>query len=131
VIRGIISRALAEVLGYELIQLLEVKIQSSFSRRGEGCILDQVNFLPCRLTSLRPKVLIAELNLNISVKSPPGLFLSSGFLIRLKSPKIIQSRLSGITIFLNQLRKEVFPSAVQGPYTQVRIQAVLSCLEQN
>jgi len=42
-------------------------------------MFDQVNFLPYRTISLMPRAQIAELNLNISDRSPPGLFLSSGF----------------------------------------------------
>jgi hypothetical protein len=50
------------------------------------------------------------------------MFLFSSLLIKLKSPKIIQSIVSGISIPLSQLRKEILPSATLGPYTQVRIQ---------
>ena len=34
-------------------QELEVKTQSNLSNKGEGCLIDQVNFLPCRGISVR------------------------------------------------------------------------------
>jgi hypothetical protein len=50
----------------------------------------QVKCLPNRGISTNPRLLIASLNKNIYVMSPPSLFLSSGLLIRLKSPNISQ-----------------------------------------
>jgi hypothetical protein len=43
---GTMSRADTEVVGKEIAHLLEVKTQSNFYRRGEGCMFDQVYFLP-------------------------------------------------------------------------------------
>ena len=89
---GSIPKALTEVEGKEIVQAALEKTQSSFSRRGEGCCwLDQVNFLPISSISLRPRKLIASLNIAISDIEPPSLFLFFGFLIRLKSPVIIQA----------------------------------------
>jgi len=44
-----------------MVQLLDVKNQSSLSNRGEGCLLDHVNSLPWRVISVRSKELIASL----------------------------------------------------------------------
>jgi hypothetical protein len=41
-------------MGKDRLQHLEVNTQSIFSRRGEGCMFDQVNFLPCNGISLHP-----------------------------------------------------------------------------
>jgi hypothetical protein len=43
-IKGSHIRSFTIVFGYERVQDSEVKTQSSFSRRGEGCMLDQVIF---------------------------------------------------------------------------------------
>ena len=87
---GVMSRALAVVLGYEVSQEGEVNTQSSFSSKGEGCcMLDQVYFLPWSTISLMPNELMASLNLSMLFVSPSGLFLSASLLMRLKSPVII------------------------------------------
>jgi len=112
---GVISRAFEEVLGYVRVQLLEVKTQSSFSNRGEGCMFDQVYFLPYRTISFSPSELITSLNNIILVALPPDMFLSSCFLIRLKSPKTSQSISLGIWTSFSQFKNNTLPSAVQGP----------------
>lgn len=65
---------------------------------------------------------MASLKRNISFESPPSMFLSSGALIKLKSPMINQSILSSIWIFLNQFRNSSFLFGVHGPYILVKIQ---------
>lgn len=90
------AREVTELFGKTLVQTCEVKNQSNLTRRGENCLLDQVNLLPCRDNSTTPKVLCASLKENISAMSPPGLFLSSGFLTRLKSPASRQLTSCGI-----------------------------------
>ena len=104
-----------DVPGKELVQEREEKNQSNLSKRGGCYLLDQVNFLPYRGSSTRPRALIASLKSNISLASPPGLFLSAGLLSRLKSPRMSQSTYSGICIFFSQLVNAIFPGKVQGP----------------
>ena len=99
------TRELVRVLGKRDGQEGEMKNQSSLSRRGGDCLLDQVNFLPCRGISIRLSSLITSLNKRISTTSAPGLFLSSGEWIKLKSPSTIQLISSGISMPLNQSRK--------------------------
>jgi hypothetical protein len=104
----------AQELGKESIQAFEQKNQSSRSKRGSSCLLVQVNLHPLRGSSIKLSLLIAELKANISATLPPGLFLFSGALSKLKSPTINHFASTGISIFLNQLRKANLPSEVQG-----------------
>jgi len=69
----------ASVSGYLVVQELEVKNQSSLSRRGGNCLFVQVNCLPCNGISTS-SLLIASLKRNISLKFAPSLFLSLDFL---------------------------------------------------
>ena len=91
-----IVSVVTEVLGKVEVQSLELKNQSSLSRRGGSCLVVQVNFLPCRGNSTTPGALIASLNRSISEMSPPGLFLFFEDLMRLKSPMSNNGKSSGI-----------------------------------
>lgn len=84
-------------------------------------MVTQVNALPMRGRSISPKLFIASLKSIISLKFPPGLFQSSRLLIKLKSPRRSQSASSGITKELNQFRKRILPSSVQGAYMDTRV----------
>lgn len=115
------TSVLTIVLGYLAVQEVDVKNQSSLSRRGD-CLLVQVYFLPHKGNSRRPTLLIASLNRNISFRPAPSLFLSSSLLSRLKSPTNNQSRFSDKLRFLNQVRKSLFPVGVHGAQTDVNLQ---------
>lgn len=67
-------------------QVEETRTQSSFTSSGSNCMLLQVNLLPLKGMSRRFKSKMVSLNICISEKFPPGLFLSSGHLYKLKSP---------------------------------------------
>jgi hypothetical protein len=77
------------VLGNSAIQSGDVKTQSSFSRSGESCILLQVKDLPFKVISSRSWAWSQCWKVSCCCY-PSGLLLSSGALIRLKSPKSIQ-----------------------------------------
>ena len=62
------------VLGYDVVQLVEVKNQSNCSSRGSSCMLLQVKDLPFRGSSIRPCVRMKSLKVIISLMFPPGLF---------------------------------------------------------
>ena len=94
-----IAKVQTEVLGKLFVHDCEVKNQSSLSRSGENCLLVQVNLLPYKGNSTTPKVLSASLKANISKISPPGLFLSSGFLIRLNRQQVTNSLLEAFEYF--------------------------------
>lgn len=68
-----LDKGCTQVVGKDRVQLLEVKTQSNFTRRGSVCML-------LRSDSI-------SLNIFISPISPPSLFMFSGHLMRLKSPK--------------------------------------------
>jgi Na+-translocating ferredoxin:NAD+ oxidoreductase RnfE subunit len=78
-------------------QETDANTQSNLSNRGDTFILDQVYLFPCSLNSSSLKLLITALKFIISCMCPPGLFLSLGLLIRLKSPVKSQSTLSGMS----------------------------------
>lgn len=63
---------------------------------------------------------IASLKRNIYVGLAPSLFLSSGLLIRLKSPMTSQSISLGIWISLNHSRNALLPAGEQGAYIVVK-----------
>ena len=75
------AREVTELFGKTLVQTCEVKNQSNPTRRGENCLLDQVNLLPCRGNSTTPEVLCASLKENISAMSPLAYFYLLAFLL--------------------------------------------------
>jgi hypothetical protein len=111
-----LERPEAKVFGNKVVQALEEKNQSSLSRRGFCCLFVQVYLQPLRGNSTNLRLLIASLKANMSCTFPPGLFLSSCDVMRLKSPSTSHGMSSGITIFLNQFKKLTLPSWVQGAY---------------
>lgn len=98
-----------------------MKNQSNLSNRGLCCLFVQVYLQPFSGNSTNLNLLIAALKASISRIFPPGLFLSSGFLIKLKSPTIIQYSSSSMSMLWNQSRKANFPSDVHGAYMFVSI----------
>lgn len=105
------------------LHAFEVKSQSNRSSRGLVCLFVHVYLQPLSGNSSNLKLLMASsLKANISWKFPPGLFLSSGLLIRirLKSPTMSHLLSSGIAIPLNHCRKSIFLSEVHGAKILVR-----------
>jgi hypothetical protein len=77
-------------------------------------MFDQVYYCPASGNSITPNLLIASLKAIIMLGSPPGLFLFSGLLNKLKSPTMSHDCSSGIIMFLNHLKKSSFLSGKQG-----------------
>ena len=61
-----LERVVAIVLGHMVVQELEEKNQSSFSRRGFSYLFDQVNLQPLRGISIKLNLLMVLLKDNIS-----------------------------------------------------------------
>ena len=74
------------IFGYAVIQFAVVKNQSNYSMRGSSCMLDQVYDLPFKGSSSKPRCPIISLNKKMSLPPPPGRFLLSRDLMKLKSP---------------------------------------------
>lgn len=85
----------------------ETRTQSSFTSSGSNCMLLQVNLLPLKGMSSRSKSRIVSLNICISEKLPPSLFLSSGY--KLKSPTRSQSSKLVVSRLINQVMKANLP----------------------
>ena len=84
---AVLAKGSTIVLGYARVHSVVVKNQSSCSGNGTSCILDQVYYLPFKGNSTRPRCPIISLKRKISFMLPPGLFLLSTDLMKLKSPR--------------------------------------------
>lgn len=79
-------------------------------------MLDYVNFLPWREILVKSKEFIALLKRNISLTSPPGLFLFSGFSDKIKithNDLVLIPR--DLNMLFNQVMNSLLSFRVQGP----------------
>lgn len=61
------TKVLTKVFRNLKVHEVEVKNQSNLSKSGGNCLFVQVNCLPCSGNSIKPKLLMASLNKNISL----------------------------------------------------------------
>lgn len=106
---------------------MDVKNQSSCSRRGMSCMLLHVYLLPLIGSSTRDCSRIISLNSSISLVLPPGLLRLSGDRIKLKSPARIQSSLSGMSKLESQSVNNCLSGPVHGPYMLTSFQQLADC----
>lgn len=69
----ILAKGITAVLGKSMVQFVDVKNQSSFSRSGSVCMLLHVKARPFSGSSTRPKCPMASVKVRVSATFPPGL----------------------------------------------------------
>jgi hypothetical protein len=127
----VLARGWTIVFGNFKVNWHVVKNQSSCSNKGLSCILDHVNLLPFKGSSIRPRWLIILLKRKISFILAPGLFLLSVDLIKLKSPSISQCSLEVMYKLWSHWTKSSLAWPLQGPYTFTNVQLSKLLVEVN